>query len=185
MYHHANANINPPQSCRHDSNSTKSSETRRKQIPLAFTNTEWGRQYTANPNWSNENLGTRNPSLRQRSRCDSNPGNKADSSASVSGLLHDTSAPKPKSCSMDPETTASRTLPRTLTQPLQQYSAMASWNCFRRTFARSASPSSPVQPENEKPVAMGPWLESLMQWDDFEQWQLKLLEQPWWLCGTA
>ncbi|KAG9549806.1 hypothetical protein KCU71_g15357, partial [Aureobasidium melanogenum] len=55
MYHHANTNINSLRPSDHDTKSTKSSETRRREIPLAFTNTEWGKEYAANPNWELEN----------------------------------------------------------------------------------------------------------------------------------
>ncbi|CAD0085648.1 unnamed protein product [Aureobasidium vineae] len=66
---------------------------------------------------------------------------------------------------------------------------MASWNYFRRTFAQSTIPTSPNHPvtqsEQEETVSTNPWLEILMQWDDFEQWQLKMMDRSWWLSATA
>lgn len=68
---------------------------------------------------------------------------------------------------------------------------MVAWNFFRRTFPQITSPTSldasvteqrtSAYPHHEENIEMGPWSKALMRWDDFEQWQLKMLERPWYL----
>jgi hypothetical protein len=189
MYHHANIDINS-QSPDHASVSTKSSETRQRQIPLAFTNTWWGREYIANPNWEQENLGKSNALVRQGSRGQSEPDGKslpasalprsASTTESTSSHSSSTSASAPPTTSPPPP------------QSSQQYSVMTAWSFFRRTFPHSSptsdSPatekSTPDHAEQEEEDELGPWLEMLMRWDDFEQWQLKMLQRSWCLPGT-
>jgi hypothetical protein len=65
---------------------------------------------------------------------------------------------------------------------------MTAWNFFRRTFPHPTSPTSSntpdleylnvAHPEQDEIVELGPWLEMLMRWDDFEQWQLKVIPRP-------
>ncbi|KAI4752639.1 hypothetical protein E4T52_15175 [Aureobasidium sp. EXF-3400] len=175
MYHHANTNINPSQSSDHASTSTKSSETRKRQIPLAFTNTGWGREYIANPNWEQENLGKNNAPVRR--------GSQGHIPASTTS--HYTSATNSTNTSMSDSLSAPSTVSPVPPQTSQQYSVMVSWNFFRRTFPQSISPTSPdaenrislLLPEQEEIVELGPWLEMLTKWDDFEQWQLKMLQR--------
>jgi hypothetical protein len=194
MYHHANTNINS-QSPDHASISTKSSEARQRQIPLAFTNTEWGREYIANPNWEQDNLGKSNAPLRQKSRVQPDQNGK---SIPASIPFHDTPTIKSADTSIaHSSSSASALAPSTVSpkpsRPSQQYSVMVAWNLFRRTFppsspAFSESPECEnrysVRPQQEEVVELGPWLEMLMRWDDFEQWQLKMLQRSWWLSGT-
>ena len=69
MYLHPNANIEASSEDCVETN--KTAERRQRLIPLAFTNTTWGREYAANPNWEHENLDTPNaarPRARQGSR---------------------------------------------------------------------------------------------------------------------
>jgi hypothetical protein len=194
MYHHANTNINS-QSPDHASISTKSSETRRRQIPLAFTNTEWGREYIANPNWEQEKLGKSNAPMRQGSRVRPEPNGK---SILASVPSHNTSTIKfadtsIASSSSSTSTAAPPLVPRVASPPSQQYSVMVAWNFFRLTFPPSSPTSSESpeietnnsnRPQQEEMVESGPWLEMLMRWDDFEQWQLKLLQRSWCLTDT-
>ncbi|KAG9526600.1 hypothetical protein KCU93_g5450, partial [Aureobasidium melanogenum] len=195
MYHHANTNINHLQSSDHDSKSTKSSELRRRQIPLAFTNTHWGKEYAANPNWEHENLGKSNPTTRRGSRFRNEPDPKVNRVASVSMPSHETSEmefaiPRTES----PSTNTVPSAASTSAASSQEYSVMVAWNFFRRTFPQTTSPTSPTTsateqrlstcPQHEETAVTGPWLEMLMRWDDFEQWRLKMLERPWHLPGT-
>ncbi|KAG9695924.1 hypothetical protein KCU95_g3803, partial [Aureobasidium melanogenum] len=195
MYHHANTNINPLQSSDHDSKSTKSSEIRRRQIPLAFTNTEWGKEYAANPNWEHENMGRCNPAIRRGSRFRSEPDPKVNRLTSVSVPSDETSeigSAKSSAESASPTTVPS--VQSTMAASSQEYSVMVAWNFFRRTFPQTTSPTSPNAsaaehrtspcPQHEETIVTGPWLEMLMRWDDFEQWRLKMLEQPWYLPVT-
>ncbi|KAH0188160.1 hypothetical protein KCU99_g4894, partial [Aureobasidium melanogenum] len=195
MYHHANTNINPSQSTDHDSKSTKSSELRRREIPLAFTNTHRGKEYAANPNWEHENLGKSNPTTRRGSRFRSEPDPKVHRLASVSMPSHETS--EMESAKQSTDSSVSNTTPSaqsTPAAPSQEYSVMVAWNFFRRTFPQTTSPTSPTTsateqrlsmcPQHEETIGMGPWLEMLMRWDDFEQWRLKMLDRPWHLPGT-
>ncbi|KAH0370151.1 hypothetical protein KCU65_g2842, partial [Aureobasidium melanogenum] len=195
MYHHANTNINPSQSPDHDTKSSKSSETRRKQIPLAFTNTEWGKEYAANPNWEHENLGRCNPTVRKGSRFRSEPDPKVNKSTSVSTPSH--AKPEMGSAKPSADSSSSTTVPLAPSKPAassQEYSVMVAWNFFRRTFPPNISPTTPnpaasdqkasVHPQPEEGIAMGPWLEMLMRWDDFEQWRLTMLDQPWYLLAA-
>lgn len=185
MYRHANTNINPSQSSDFDTKSTKSSETRRRQIPLAFTNTEWGKEYAANPNWEHENLGKCNPTVRKGSRFRSG----SDASASIPSY-------EIKSANPPKESSPTTTIPSATSIPVassQGYSVMVAWNFFRRTFPPNVCPTFPdtsangqrtsVDPQHEEDIEVGPWLEVLMRWDDFEQWQLKMLERSW--CSPA
>ncbi|KAK6003518.1 hypothetical protein QM012_009289 [Aureobasidium pullulans] len=191
MYHHANTNINPVQSRDHDSKSTQSSEIRRRQIPLAFTNTEWGKEYAANPNWEHENLGRSNPTSRQGSRFRSEPELKTKKSASVSVPSQAASERQSANPPADMIPSASSKHPIST----QEYSVMVAWNFFRRTFPHITSPTTPdtstteyrtsPYPQHEEEFGTGPWLEMLMRWDDFEQWRLKMLERPWYLPVTS
>lgn len=196
MYHHANTNINPLQPSGHDPESTRSSEGRRRQIPLAFTNTEWGKEYAANPNWEHENLGRCNPTIGRGSRFRPQPEPKVNRSTSVSLPSNGTS--ELGSAKTSTECFSSTTIP--FTQPnfaatSREYSVMVAWNFFRRTFPQTPSPTSPgaslteqrasTCSQHEERVGMGPWLEMLMRWDDFEQWRLKMLERPWCLPTTS
>ncbi|KAG9733020.1 hypothetical protein KCU73_g11161, partial [Aureobasidium melanogenum] len=195
MYHHANTNINPSQSTDHDSKSTKSSELRRREIPLAFTNTHWGKEYAANPNWELENSERFDPTIRRGSRFRNEPDPKVNRVASVSTPSHESSEMEfaiPRT-----DSSSSNTVPSAQSTPIassQEYSVMVAWNFFRRTFTQTTSPTSSTTsateqrlstcPQHEETVGMGPWLEMLMRWDDFEQWQLKMLERPWHLPVT-
>jgi hypothetical protein len=188
MYHHANTNINS-QSPDHASIFTRSSETRRRQIPLAFENTEWGREYIANPNWEQENLEKSNANVRQGSR--SQP-HSNDKSIPASIPSHDASTVVSANASADSHSSsASVTTPPSIspapTQSSQQYSVMVAWNFFCRTLPQSNPTSSDtpdtdninlVHPEQEEHIKLGPWLEMLMRWDDYEQWQIKLITYP-------
>ena len=191
MYHHANTNINPSPPSDHASNSTKSSESRRRQIPLAFANTGWGREYIANPNWEQENLGKSNASIRQGSRVQPDADGKTireSTTSHAAPTIRDADAStdshsSPVSASAPPST------PPTPPQSSQQYSVMVSWNFFRRTFAQS-SPTSDTpdtekrrstHPEQDELVELGPWVEILMRWDDFEHWRLRMLQRAWYL----
>jgi hypothetical protein len=193
MYHHANIDINLSQSSDHASISTKSSETRRKQIPLAFTNTWWGREYIANQHWEQENLGKSNVLVRQRSGSQ----NEGDGQAVSAAPSHSASTIKAargstETCSSSVSTPAPPTTSPTPPQTSQQYSVMTAWNFFRHTFPQSSPTSDPPDTEKNTPdhadheeeVKSGPWLEMLMRWDDFEQWQLKMLQRSWCLPGT-
>jgi hypothetical protein len=178
MYHHANTNINPSHTSDDASTSTKSSNTRKKQIPLAFTNTGWGREYIANPNWEQENLGKNNAPLRR--------GSQGHTPASTSS--HYASTTECTNTSMSDPLSVPPTVSPVPPQTSQQYSVMVSWNFFRRTFPQSLSPTSPdaekrisLHPEQEEIMELGPWLEMLTKWDDFEQWQLKMLQRSWYL----
>lgn len=72
---------------------------------------------------------------------------------------------------------------------------MLAWNFFRRTFPQTTSPVALDASDNEQrtfaysqheeSIEMGPWLEMLMRWDDFEQWRMKMLERPWCLSTTS
>ncbi|CAD0098366.1 unnamed protein product [Aureobasidium mustum] len=200
MYHHANTNINSLQSPDHDSRSTKSSEARRRQIPLAFTNTEWGKEYAANPNWEHENLGRCNPTVRRGSRFRSEPDPKVNRSVSVSLPSHGT--PEMQSAKPSTNLSSSSTAPPVQSNATsmseassQEYSVMVAWNFFCRTFPQNISPTSldasateqrtSTRPQHEERVELGPWLEMLMRWDDFEQWQLKMLQRSWYLPVTS
>lgn len=182
MYHHANTNINPSHTSDDASTSTKSSNTQKKQIPLAFTNTGWGREYIANPNWEQENLGKNNAPVRRGSQGHT-PASTPSHSASKMELVNTNTSNSPQA---PPLVTPAPF------QPSQQYSVMVSWNFFRRTFPQSRSPTSPdaekgrsTHPEQEDVVELGPWLEMLMRWDDFKQWQLKMLQRSWYLPVDA
>lgn len=194
MYHHANTNIDASPSSDCTSTCTKSSEGRRRQIPLAFTNTGWGREYLANPNWEQENLGRNNAPVRQGSRVRSGsdgkniPASIPSPNASTKRTAHASSDPDSASSS------AQGSLPVSPSphQSCQQYSAMASWTFFRRTFPQPISPTSPdtekresTHPEQEETVGLGPWLEMLMRWDDFEQWRLEMLQRAWYSHDDA
>ena len=200
MYHHANTNINPLQSPDHDSKSTKSSEARRRQIPLAFTNTQWGKEYVENPNWEHENLGRCNPTVRRGSRFRSEPETNANRSASVSLSSRGTSEIQPA----EPSTNlfSSTTAPPVQSNASsmaeassQEYSVMVAWKFFCRSFPQNTSPASldvsateqetSTHPRHEESVSMGPWLEMLMRWDDFEHWRLKMLDRSWYLPVTS
>ncbi|KAI4737208.1 hypothetical protein E4T50_12296 [Aureobasidium sp. EXF-12298] len=180
MYHHANTNINPSQSTDHDSKSTKSSELRRREIPLAFTNTHWGKEF--------------DPTIRRGSRFRNEPDPKVNRVASVSMPSRKTS--EMESAKQSTDSSSTNTVPFAASTPAassQEYSVMAAWNFFRRTFPQTTSPTSPttsateqrlsICPQHEETIGMGPWLEMLMRWDDFEQWRLKMLERPW--CWAA
>ena len=54
MYLHPNANIEA--SAENCPEINKPTERRQRLIPLAFTNSTWGREYVANPNWEYDNL---------------------------------------------------------------------------------------------------------------------------------
>ncbi|KAG9996391.1 hypothetical protein KCU78_g17474, partial [Aureobasidium melanogenum] len=195
MYHHANTNINHLQSSDHDSKSTKSSKLRRRQIPLAFTNTHWGKEYAANPKWELENSERCNPTIRQGSRFQNEPDPKVNRVASVSMPSRKTS--EMESTKQSTDSSSTNTVPSAASTPAassQEYSVMVAWNFFRRTFTQTTSPTSPTTsateqrastcPQHEETNVTGPWLEMLMRWDDFEQWRLKMLERPWHLPGT-
>jgi hypothetical protein len=192
MYHHANTDINLSQSSDLTSISTKSSETRRREIPLAFTNTYWGREYIANSNWEKENLGKSNVTVRKGSRGQEEVDGKT---IPASALSHNASTTEPTdtTTSSSPfSSSASTPAPPTTSppppQPPQQYSVMTAWSFFRRTFPHSSPTSSdppdteertPNHTEQEEVVELGPWIEMLMRWDDFEQWELKMLQRSW------
>jgi hypothetical protein len=192
MYHHAITNINS-QSSDHASLSTKSSETRRREIPLAFTNTGWGREYIANSHWKQENHGKSTVPVRQGSRVQ-----PVKDGRSIPATVPSHSASKTSSANTlvdsHSSSTALSTIPPVPTQSSQQYSVMTAWNFFRRTFPHPTSPTSSntpdleylnvAHPEQDEIVELGPWLEMLMRWDDFEQWQLKMLQRSWCLPGT-
>jgi hypothetical protein len=178
MYRHANTNINPSHTSDDASTSTKSSNARKKQIPLAFTNTGWGREYIANPNWEQENLGKNNAPVRRGSQSHTPPSAPSHYTSTTESTNTNTSNPPQE----PPLVTPAKF------QPSQQYSVMVSWNFFRRTFPQSLSPTSPdaekrisLHPEQAEIVELGPWLEMLTKWDDFEQWQLKMLQRSWYL----
>jgi hypothetical protein len=178
MYHHANTNINPSHTSDDASTSTKSANTRKRQIPLAFTNTVWGREYIANPNWEQENLGKNNAPVRRGSQGHI-PASTPSHSASKSESVNTNTSNSPQASSL--------VAPASF-QSSQHYSVMVSWNFFRRTFPQSISPTSPdaekrksIHLEQEKGVELGPWLEMLTRWDDFEQWQLNMLQRSWYL----
>jgi hypothetical protein len=198
MYHHANTDITLSQFSDHASISTKSSETRRRQIPLAFTNTYWGREYIANANWEQENLERRNETVRKGSRGQNGADDKtipaSAPSQNVSTTRSTSSHPSTASIPAPPTVT---TVPSTTSppppQPSRQYSVMTAWNFFSRTFSPQSSPTSdtpdtdnttPIHAQQEEVVELGPWLEMLMRWDDFEQWELKMLQRSWCL-GVA
>ncbi|KAH0352217.1 hypothetical protein KCU83_g3991, partial [Aureobasidium melanogenum] len=193
MYHHANTNINSLRPSDHDTKSTKSSETRRREIPLAFTNTEWGKEYAANPNWELENSGRCNPTVRRGSRFESEPDHKVNRSASVSMSSRESSEMESTIPGTDPSST--NTVPSAQSTPAassRDYSVMVAWNFFRRTFPQTTIPTSPTTEQrastcqqHEETIGMGPWLEMLMRWDDFEQWRLKMLERPWCWAATS
>jgi hypothetical protein len=188
MYHHANTNINPSQSSDDASTSTKSSNTRKKQIPLAFTNTGWGREYIANPNWEQENLEKNNAPVR-RGLQGHTPASTPSHSASKTEFVNTNTSNSPQAPQTPPAPPLVTSAP---SQLCQQYSVMASWNFFSRTFPQSRSPTSPdaekresIHPEQEEVVELGSWLEMLMRWDDFKQWQLKMLQRSWYLPADA
>lgn len=191
MYHHANNNINISQLSDHGSVSTKSSEARRRQIPLAFANTEWGREYIANPNWEQDNLGKIHPPVRRKSRGQAGANDETTTSSSSNPTVKSTNPSAASEASYDvvPAPLPSSSAPQ---ETSKQYSAMASWNFFRRTFPHSASPASPdtetrnsIHPEQEEVAELGSWLEMLMRWDDFEQWRLNILQRPWYSPGDT
>jgi len=191
MYHHANNNINISQSSDHGSVSTKSSEARRRQIPLAFANTEWGREYIANPNWEQDNLGKIHPPVRRKSRgqAGANDETTTSSSSIPTAKSTNTSAASEVSSDVAPASSTPSPAPQEISQ---QYSAMASWNFFRCTFPHSTSPTSPdsenrnsIRPEQAEAVELGAWLDMLMRWDDFEQWRLDILQRPWYSPGNT
>jgi hypothetical protein len=186
MYHHANTNINS-QSSDHAFLSTKSSETRRREIPLAFTNTGWGREYIANSNWEQDNLEKSNAPICQGSRVRPEPNGKSIPATVPS---HNASTIICAKTSVDSHSSsASATTQPSIspapTQSSHQYSVMVAWNFFRRTFPQSTSPTSCdtpniengncIHPEEEETIKLGPWLEMLMRWDDFDQWQLRVI----------
>ncbi|KAI5238923.1 hypothetical protein E4T43_07110 [Aureobasidium subglaciale] len=166
MYRHTNTETNSSQSSDHDSTSTRSSQRRQRQIPLAFTNTEWGREYASNPNWSHENL----EFARQGSRFRPEPAqlNRPTPLREVSNLAHDAyiSAMSPLASSV---TTSSTTSPRTIQSATQSISPKV-------TDSESAESTSPVRKEI---ITTGSWFEMLMRWEDFEHWRLGMLSQPW------
>jgi hypothetical protein len=188
MYHHANTDINL-QPSDHASISTKSSETRRREIPLAFTNTWWGREYVANPNWEKENLGKSNAAVCKGSRGQEEVDDKTiqpshSASTAISANTYQESGSSSTSASTSAPSTTSPPPP----QPSRQYSVMTAWTYFRHTFPPQSSLTSdspdpekitPNHTEREESVELGPWLEILMRWDDFEQWELKMLQRSW------
>lgn len=196
MYHHANTNINPSQSSNFDTKSTASSGTRRRQIPLAFTNTEWGKEYAANPNWEHENLEKSNPTVRRGSRLRSQSEPKVNRSASVSTFSLEPSKMKLAKPPTDSSSSfAVSSAPSKPAASSQEYSVMVAWKFFRRTFPRNISPTLPStsvpeqrrsdHPQQEERIEMRPWLEMLTKWDDYEQWRLKMLKRPWYLPPTS
>ncbi|KAI5199209.1 hypothetical protein E4T38_07126 [Aureobasidium subglaciale] len=184
MYRHTNTETNSSQSSDHDSTSTRSSERRQRQIPLAFTNTEWGREYASNPKRSHENL----EFARQGSRFRPEPAqlNRPTPLREVSNLAHDAyiSATSPPVSSA---ATSSTTSPTTI-QSATQYSTMTAWSYFSHTLpprTRSISPRVTDSESTETPspvrkeiITAGPWFEMLMRWEDFKHWRLGMLSQP-------
>jgi hypothetical protein len=191
MYHHANTDITSLQPSDHASISTKSSGTRRREIPLAFTNTYWGREYIANSKWEQENLGKSNVTVRKGSR----GRNEADDKITPASQNTSRTEPTNTTTNSYPSSSSTPAPPTSLTphQSSNQYSVMTAWSFFRRTFPQSPTSSDPPDTDNTTPihaqqeevVELGPWLESWLRWDDFEQWELKMLQKSWCLGSMA
>jgi hypothetical protein len=190
MYHHANTDINLQPSDQ-TSISTKSSESRRRQVPLAFTNTWWGREYIANPNWEKENLGRRNATVRKGSRGQEEADDKITPAPARSQNI---STAEPTNTSLNSHSSSASTPTSPIPhQSSNQYSVMTAWSFFRRTFPQSPTSSdppdtdntTPIHPQQEEVVELGLWLGMLMRWDDFEQWELKMLQRSWCMGGMA
>lgn len=190
MYRHANTNINSSHPSDHDStsskSSSKSSERQRREIPLAFTNTGWGREYASNPKWEHENLRKSNPAIRQGSRFRPEPEINASKPLPIATIPSSTHKSANSSTSPSPSTT---TTSSSATEVSREYSVMKAWGFFSRSFSPNTSPAASDRSDTEKRKTIyfeeqgddetGPWLEMLMRWEDFEHWELRMLSRSW------
>ncbi|KAI5201117.1 hypothetical protein E4T39_05343 [Aureobasidium subglaciale] len=104
----------------------------------------------------------------------------------VSDLSHDTSTSATSSVT---STATSSTTCSTTTESATPYSTMRAWSYFSHTFPPRTASTSPRPSDNESAnllpsesktdMAVGPWFEHLMRWEDFEHWRLKMLIEPW------
>lgn len=195
MYRHANTNVNSSQPSDHDStsskSSSKSSDRQRREIPLAFTNTGWGREYASNPNWEHENLAKSNPAIRQRSRFRPESEINDSKPLPIATTLSSTHESANSSTSPSPSTT---TASSSVTEVSREYSVMKAWGFFSRSLSPRTSPIASDRSDTEKRKTIyleeqgseetGPWLEMLMRWGHFEHWDLKMLSRSWYMPIT-